>query len=268
MLKTIAFTTLAAMTVAAFAQSGQGSMNTMNSGSYQGTWRDNPDFTYDTYNMNSVDINSLSPWRIGQLVKHSLKGANAADAYTINNFIELLPPDQGNALLKALAINYKQASIVRDEVAMARYGTDQTYAWLNYPALTWTDTPGQNSWSSINFDSTPYATTPMNTSDAMIALTDDQSRPMRMVMRVRGERDIDYDRAVGILCSGLSEIEKAAIREVFHPAQFDPATYTNAEALDSIIRVVESNAKMADNLGRYAWYNHFDKDYYSHHMGW
>jgi hypothetical protein len=264
MLKTIALTTtLAALTVAGLAQTTQTTVTTTTT-----SWNDNPEFMYDTYNMGSIDINSLSPWKISKLVRRSLKDCNSNDAYVINEFVELAPPDQANALLKALAINFKQASVVRDEVAMARFGTDKDYAWLSYPALTWSNTPGQNSWSAINFDNTPYTNVTMGDNMAMIPLTDDQTRPMRMVMR-SDRKVLDYDRATDLLCSQLSEVERADIREAFHPAGFDPQTYTNAETLDAVIHVIQSNASMADGLGRYAWYNHFDKDYYTrHHMNW
>ena len=219
--------------------------------------------------MGTVDINSLNVWELWKIVRHDVKNTNATDAYTIDNSVDRLPSDQSFAVLKAIANNYKQACLVRDEVAMSRFGSDTTYAWLSYPPLTWSDTPGQNSWSSLTFTNNPPTTAVNNNGDTMIAMSDDNSRPMRMVMSHHAGRDIDYDRAVWILGSGLSDIETAALREVFHPNPFDPATYTNEELLDSVIRVIEANATMTDHLDRYAWYNHFDQNYYGrHHMDW
>jgi hypothetical protein len=213
---------------------------------------------YDTYSIASTDINSLSYNELWRVVRTDLRGCNSADAQTITTFINDLPPDQSFAVLQGLAYNYKQASMVRDEVAMARFGGDSNYAWLSYPLLTWSSTPGQNSWSAITFPNS-YVTTMPGTMDNDIAMTNDFSRPMRMVMSRGKDRDINYDRAVRILSSGLTDLEAGNIHVLFHPAAFDPLSYTNETELDSITRVIECNASMVDHLNRYAWYNHMNK---------
>jgi hypothetical protein len=234
------------------------------------TWREK----YDTYHIGSVDLGSISWWDMHRVVNHNLRDVRPSDAYTISNFLQRIPADDESVMVKALVNNYRQACIVRDEVAMARFGTDQTYAWLTYPPLTWSDTPGQNSWSTLTFNdngSTTATTTTVTTGplDDAVALTDDQSRPMRMIMSNRMSRaDIDYDRAVDILCSGMDNTERGAIVELFHPMDLTTGitgapNYTNEEALDAIIHLIQNNAMMVHYLDRFSWYNHFDPAYYT-----
>jgi hypothetical protein len=106
------------------------------------------------------------------------------------------------------------------------------------------------------------------TGDTEIAMTDDASRPMRMVMRNKGWRDIDYDRVVSILDAPLDDYDRSIMADAFHPRASDPTDYTNAEALDGIITLINQNADMVDHVDRYAWYNHFDKDYYNRNTSW
>jgi hypothetical protein len=100
--------------------------------------------------------------------------------------------------------------------------------------------------------------------DATIAMTDDQSRPMRMLMSNRHDRgDINYDRAVDILCSGMTYLDRTVIQDVFHPLGTGGTSYTNEEALDAIVRLIQDNAMIVHYLDRYSWYNHFDPAYYT-----
>lgn len=225
---------------------------------------------YDSFHMGSVDVNTLNPWEQLRIVRHVLGKEDTGDSYVLTDFFMRMPSDQEMVLVKALCANYKHACAIRDDVAMARYGTgDGSYAWLNYPPLTWSDTPGQNSWTSINMDTTASTTTTTtttmvegnNTFAEDIAITNDDSRPMRMVMRDRGSRPIDYDKAVSILDASLDDHERSVLSEIFHPRSSDPLDYTNAQELDACIHYIQYNAKMADYIGRYAWYNHFDHSY-------
>ncbi len=85
---------------------------------------------------------------------------------------------------------------------------------------------------------------------------------------------IDYDRAVDILCSGLDSTDRGVINDLFHPVALQSGdtgapSYTNEEALDSIIHVIHNNAMMVHYLDRFSWYNHFDPSYYtSGRYGW
>jgi hypothetical protein len=272
MLKKIAFSALMAISVAAFSQSnGMGTMNDpgnngMKSGQHR-HWDSDNDWNYDTYYISTVDINSLTQGQMLKLVKRSLRDANAVEADTIESFLETLPPDMSFSLLKALAINYKQASIVRDEVALARFGVEPAnYVWLSYPDLTWSSTPGQNSWSAINFDSgNQMAGSAPTNGQVALTMNDNQSRPMRMIMSPRGRDDLNYEQVLDILESGLSDTEQGNIRLLFHPQGLGIFSYTNETELDAITRLVESNSKLADHLDRFAWYNHFDREYYRAH---
>jgi hypothetical protein len=285
MLKKIAFAAFATVSVAAMAQSG---MN--NNNNQSGTWNNNNNngqsmrwsdrdadwnSKYNTYAIGTADTSNLSVMDDYRILHHELKSIPSVKAYVITDFLSRLPGDQEAVLLKGLVNNYKQASIVRDEVAMARFGPDQTYAWLSYPPLTWGSNPGENSWASINPSSITVVTYNDNGwTDSNIAMTDDQSRPMRMVIAHRGWHEISYDDALDILGSGLSHNEQGVLHTTFQPMIWKPSTYnsvgsyTNEEALDAIICLIEANAKMTQNLDRFAWYNHFDKNYYRMHNDW
>jgi hypothetical protein len=225
---------------------------------------------YDTYAIANTDINSISSLDEWRILYRQERMIPQGKAYALNDFMSRIPSDYETVLMHALVNNFKQASMVRDEVAMARFGTNSTYAWLSYPPLTWSDTPGQNSWSTLTFNNngstamTSGNTYMDNNGDWNIAMRDDSSRAMRMVMRHRGGwRDIDYDRAVEILNSGLNGNQRGIINELFHPTANDPLSYSNEEALDAIVCLINNNAAMVDHLDRYAWYNHFDPNYYS-----
>ncbi|HWD39331.1 MAG TPA: hypothetical protein VG944_10810 [Fimbriimonas sp.] len=273
--------TLAAFTAAAVAALGQstttttttttdnGSVTTQTTKTYDGNdWR----MKYDTYHIGSIDLDSVTRYDMYRILKHEMRDLPAADQFELTNFMDRLPSDQSWPVLRGLVNNFKQASMVRDEVAMAQYGNADTYAWLSYPPLTWAETPGQNSWTTITMTpsgSVTSTTTTTENGEMAIAMTDDSSRPMRMVMAHRDMRDVDYDRAIEILKSGLPYSDRVKIDELFHPQVRDQMDYTNARALDSIIHVIDYNAKMADKVGRWAWYNHFDPNYYSwHHNDW
>jgi guanyl-specific ribonuclease Sa len=233
---------------------------------------------HDTFHIASVDLNSLSAWELSRIVHRNLRDINAGQQFAIIEFLGHLPGDQEFVMLRCLANNYKQAIAVRDEVAMARFGTDSSYAWLAYPPLTWTDTPGQNSWSTLTFSDNGSTTTTTTTTttqvqvgplDDAVAMTDDPSRPMRMLMSHSRDRGaIDYDRAVDTLCSGMDGTDRGVINDLFHPiittSEDAPAArYTNEEALDAIICLIQNNAMMVHYLDRYSWYNHFDPNYYT-----
>jgi len=263
MLKNLTLAAFALAAVSAVAQD----WNTSNmSRSDWSSWR----MKYDTYAIANTDLNTISKFDQWRILNHEEKAMPAGQAYALESFFELASPDQERIVLKALTANFKQASMVRDEVAMARFGrSDGTYAWLSYPPLTWGANPGENSWASLPADTTTttVVTTTPNT-DTEIAMTDDVSRPMRIVMRHSGWRDIDYDQAVDILGAPLDDYDRGILHATFHPCVNDPTTYTNEAALDSIICVINQNAMMVDHLDRYAWYNHFDKDYYNYNTNW
>lgn len=228
---------------------------------------------YDTYHIASVDVGNIGRYDMERILHHDLRDIKPSDAFVITSFLRSLPGDQEYCLVKALVCNYKAASAVRDEVAMARFGTPDTYAWLAYPPLTWTETPGQNSWTNLTFtDNGTVTTTVTETTtdyDDAVALTDDQYRPMRFLMHHREDRaDIDYYRAVEILDAGLDSTERSQIADLFHPTHNDPNSFTNEEALDSCIHLIQSNADMVHELNRYSWYNHFDPGYYTETWRW
>jgi hypothetical protein len=287
MLKNIAFVAFAAVAASALAQTttqqttttttdnqgmvtNQSTTTTTWADGYDGTWRQK----YDTYHIGSTDINSLNPWEMLRVARWNLRQGNATDAYNITEFLNQIPSDQEYVIVKALANNYKQASMVRDEVAMARWGSAPTdYAWLGYPPLTWSDTPGQNSWSNLTFNNngtTTTTTTTMtdNSWDNAIAMTDDASRPMRMMMAHKWGGDLNYYTAVDILGSGLDNTDRGVLAEIFHPRQDDPNSFSNEAVLDSIIHVIKSNAMMVHGLGQFSWYNHFRPDYYTTVYQW
>lgn len=284
MLKKIALAAMAAATAAAMAQSTTQTTTTTTTTNNQGmttqqTTTTNTDWSwhqkYDTYHIGSVDVNSISEWDKKRILRWNLKEANQADAFCLTSFLERLPSDQQYILVKALVNNYKMASAVRDEVAMARFGSaSPAYTWLSYPALTWTDTPGQNSWSSVTMTDSGTTTVTQTTTttddyDNAVAMTDDQFRPMRMLMAHKGERsDIDYYRAVEILDAGLDATDCGQIAALFHPTQNDPNSFTNERPLDAIIHLIQSNANMVHELNRYSWYNHYDPGYYSETWRW
>jgi|GEM_PF-6509907 len=262
MIKTITMAALAVVGVTASAQGWE-----MNSGHTDWpAWR----AKYDTYAIASTDLNGISEFEQWRILRHEERTMPPAKAYDLNRFLdEIASPDQQRIVLKALTANFKEASAIRDEVAMARFGKDDaTYAWLAYPPLTWGDQPGQNSWASLP---TPPATTVVvvaPTAETEIAMTEDSSRPMRMVMRQHGWRDIDYDQAIDILGAPLDDYDRAILDDTFHPWSSDPMTYTNNEALDAMIYLINQNADMCNHLDRYAWYNHYDKDYYTRDIVW
>jgi hypothetical protein len=281
MLKKIALAAMAAATASVMAQSttqtttttttnqGVTTQQTATTTSGDWGWRQK----YDTYHIASVDVNGISSWDKERILRHDLKDINQADAFCLTNFLTRIPSDQEYVLVKALVNNYKMASAVRDEVAMARFGSaSPTYTWMSYPALTWSDTPGQNSWTSVTMADNGTMTTTMTTDsdyDSAVAVTDDQFRPMRMLMAHRNERsDIDYYRAVDILNTGLDATDQGQIVALFHPRQDDPNSFINEQPLDAIIHLIQSNANMVHELNRYSWYNHYDPGYYSETWRW
>jgi hypothetical protein len=229
---------------------------------------------YDTYHIANSDVTSIDRFDMARILRHNLKDINQGDAYVLNNFLDRLPSDQQYILTKALVNDFKMASAVRDEVAMARFGSaSPTYAWMSYPPLTWSDTPGQNSWTAItmtdNGSTVVTTTTTDGDYDNAVTMTDDQYRPMRILMAHKGDRsDIDYYRAVDILDSGLDATDQGQIAGLFHPRQDDMNSFTNEQALDAIIHLIQSNANMVHELNRYSWYNHFDPGYYSASWRW
>jgi hypothetical protein len=291
MLKKIALAAFTAVSLSALAQTStnnnasQSTMTTQTTASTNPYWENSANDgdmswrqKYDTYAIASVDVNNIPMTDQYRVLRHELKSIPAGKAFTLTNFLLKSPGDQEQVLLKALVVNFKQASAVRDEVAQSRYGTYADYAWMNYPALTWSDTPGQNSWTSIpNFGSDTMTMT--NSGDSslneQIAMTEDNSRPMRMVMSHKGWRDIGYDRALDILGAGLSENERGVLHTIFMPrvesaASFNSeGNYTNEDVLDAAICLINSNASMVDGLTRYGWYSHFNPHYYeSNHWSW
>ncbi len=239
-----------------------------NQGSYPSSWREK----YDTYHIGSTDTKQMNPWEMLRVARWNLKQVNASDAFTIENFLDRLPSDQEYVVVKALVNNFKQASMVRDEVAMARFGTDPgTYTWMTYPPLTWSDTPGQNSWSTLTFNDNGTTTTVTDNDyslDNAIQMRDDEARPMRMMMSHRWSGDMDYYRVVDILDSGLDSTDRTQLAEIFHPQANDSNSFTNEAVLDAITHVIQSNAKMVKELGRYSWYEHFGPDYYTSSWRW
>jgi hypothetical protein len=268
---------MAAFTAAAVAALGQDTTTTTTTTTTNGavttqttntTYNGDQDWRmkYDTYHIASVDMDTVSEYHMYKILKHEIRDLPASDQFELTNFLDRLPSDQAWPVLKGLVNNYKQASAVRDEVAMARYGNADTYAWLSNPPLTWAETPGQNSWTSITMAPNGTVTSTTTTTDngeMAITMTDDSSRPMRMVMAHRDMRDVDYDRAVDILKSGLPYSDRVKIEELFHPEVRNQIDFSNSRALDAIIHVIDYNAKMADKIGRWEWYNHFDTNYYT-----
>jgi hypothetical protein len=267
--------TLAAFTVAAAAAVAQTGTSTTTTTTIttqttapqdgQGNWQQR----CGTYAIGAADMNSISMSDRHRIIRMELNDINAGKAYTVRDFLSNLPREQQEVVIKAMVNNFRQASIVRDEVAMTRFGNSGTYAWLSYPPLTWSATPGQNSWSQITTTTSVTTTTDATLSNSdmnqAVAMTDDQSRPMRMVMAHRGARDINYDQAVDILGAGLSIADRDALADIFHERTENPLSFTNAEALDGIICVINNNATMVDSLNRWSWYNHFVPNYYSSH---
>jgi len=271
MYKKIAITAFVAVAVSAMAQTGTSSNG-------EGSWWQK----YNTYNMANVDLASMSKSDKLRILDHELSMTTGDERANLGIFLERLPADKEDSVLNALVNNYKQASMIRDEVALARFGTDSTYAWLNSPALTWASTPGQNSWSttttSTDANGTTVTTTTSTTAtnmamdddsaDMAIAMKDDSSRPMRMVMAHRHWRDLNYDEALWVMDSGLGPTDAQNIYDVFHPTTDQPMTmYTNDAALGDIIHILNNNAKMADHIDRYTWYNHFNRTDWNENNG-
>jgi hypothetical protein len=155
------------------------------------------------------------------VVKHAYKTMNAGDAYVLSNFLNRIPSNAENALLRGLTQNAVQAKMIREE--------NQTWANSQPPIGDGTFAMTNTSWSSDNTVS-------------------DSSRPMRM-FAAKPDRDLNYWDSIKITTSGLGVIDQGLIWNLFTDKSYTESqipTVNNERELDAITHFIEANAKWTE----------------------
>ncbi len=155
------------------------------------------------------------------VVKHAYKTMNAGDAYVLNNFLNRIPSNAENALLRGLTQNAVQAKMIREE--------NQTWANSQPPI-------GDGTYAMVNKDWSTDST------------VTDSSRPMRM-FAAKPNRDLNYWDTIKITTSGLGVIDQGLIWNLFTDKSFTESqipTVNNERELDAITHFIEANAKSTE----------------------
>ena len=165
----------------------------------------------------SIDVNTAGSSDLKAFVlKHASKTMSAGDVFTLAQFLDRVPSNVENALLKGLANNALQSKMIRDE--------NQTWANSQPPmGDTWTD------WRR-NWSNNPVAM--------------DETRPMRMFV-MNTSKDLSYMNTLNILGSGLTVIEQNLISSSFPVRSFTESqipTVMNEKTMDALTKYVKGNA--------------------------
>lgn len=237
MFKKMTVAALASVMISAFAQDNATPNNTMSiTTTYDANhpWRAANEY---------FDPNGKSLWTVEKHVeRYADKYLNAGDAYRISDTLSRVPLEIESALVFGLADAHLEAVNIEDRMLAMRFPQDST--------------------TTITTSNTGSGTTTTTTTTTNMASNIDWSsdapgsRAMRMVMTSeRKPKDIDYNEAIDILCSRISDSQAAVLRDWWYSGQDDDniersVTVQGATEAqkDAIVRLLKVDASMADDV--------------------